>query len=1056
MTIPLRKSAPLIRMHLHPFLLATACLILPALTARADEPPLRELLRDGLYAEEVTRDPEAAAKQYEQVLTRYAEQRDFAAAALFRLAEVRRKQDRKEDAVKLYQLLLAEFPGAENETKLARENLAALGGKPAESAPAQGDAESYELARLQAAAKSSPDVLLDPQNMQLALSKDMPKVVEFLLAAGSRPYDGVALPLAVERGNLDITRLFLEKGGEVPPELARKAIGSAIDFKRPTILEFLLEKGLRPVSLGESGIPPLVQALVQDNFQAAEILLKHGADLNEIVAPGPGEEFRSGGTPLHLCIWRPKLDAAAWLLEKGAKPDIATPGYGITPLHLAVTLENPGTLALMAKLLVAGADPNHRSGPDSSNHSQWILNATPLESAIGFSSTALEKAKLLLKHGVDPKRKDSRVAAVLAYAIENRHPNVMELVQLLGEAGFPMDSPELLEAAMGKNQKIVPLLLKHGANPNAIGSKDPLLQEAARNADAELVKMLIEAGADLNFQNLGNTILWDTATASNSSSPDRIVECLKLLVAAGAKPPETSWVTNGYRQMSPLVRRYLTEQFIIPTLVGGPDITLTGDAAGGIPPLKLASWQEGMEVPDLTTLLWASQSKVRILKPASEAASDYNWSIRRKGADGKIEELKFDFFGSAPFPRLQWGDLVQVELVDPPYPFNSDYRDGFTSKMTWFLRQRISFPVTVEIEGKIREIKVRGDRVIFDPTLDEVPLCDAQKLVEWLWQPRFYLETSPPTILATRKRWPEVRLAYNSKEARKFQLQAGDRVKVEIPAEARDAQDKFRRLTIAVQVPGLPFRRDFGGWDNGVLLPVSVPTLIQAIVETQVPGPGNWDVWRKWADGVTPDSPNLLYAPSVFNNFTLLPHPDLAHIRIRRLQEDGNEKVIDVDLAKAISEASADISPDAALKADVILLGGDVVEIPLKKAALASPWKGFAPEEERFFAKALSGKVQLTDDQGNVSFSEIDYRTPRFIETEVGLLPVPAASGVPSARGWWIANSDNGSFLRPGVERGEIGTRPVSAFLRNGDEYRGGGPRPRPPRVVPSPAPSSR
>src|SRR6187397_3207225 len=95
----------------------------------ADEPPLRELLRDGLYAEEVTRDPEAAAKQYEQVLSRYSEQRDFAAAALYRLAEVRRKQDRKEDAVKLYQQLLAEFPGAATEAKLARENLAALGGK---------------------------------------------------------------------------------------------------------------------------------------------------------------------------------------------------------------------------------------------------------------------------------------------------------------------------------------------------------------------------------------------------------------------------------------------------------------------------------------------------------------------------------------------------------------------------------------------------------------------------------------------------------------------------------------------------------------------------------------------------------------------------------------------------------------------------------------------------------------------------------------------------------------------------------------------------------------
>ena len=160
MTIPLRKPASLSFMRFHSFLLTAASLLLPVLTARADAPPLRDLLRDGLYAEEVTRDPEAAAKQYQQFLTRYAKERDFAAVALFRLAEVRRKQDRKEDAVKLYQQLLAEFPTA-TATKLARENLIALGGEPlAKETPEQlVDEESLELLRLQKLANSSPDLL---------------------------------------------------------------------------------------------------------------------------------------------------------------------------------------------------------------------------------------------------------------------------------------------------------------------------------------------------------------------------------------------------------------------------------------------------------------------------------------------------------------------------------------------------------------------------------------------------------------------------------------------------------------------------------------------------------------------------------------------------------------------------------------------------------------------------------------------------------------------------------------------------------------------------------
>lgn len=1060
MTIPIWKPASLIFMQHHPFvpqrnrlLLAAACLLVPFTAIRAEEPPLRDLLRDGLYAEEVTRDPEAAAKQYEQVLGRYSEQRDFAASALFRLAEVRRKQDRKDDAIQLYQRLLAEFPNAANETKLARENLAAFGGKLPETKDAPTDEETRELTRLQAAATAAPDTLLAPDALNNASFLGWTKVVKFLLAAGNRPYESYGLQHAASAGNLEIIKLLLAAGGPVPEKLATTSIMKAIENKRYTALDFLLKAGLKPGRV-EGGFPVLAQTLISDtvSLPAAETLLKNGADIDEMVDP-PQLQGDPYGTALGLTVFNGKFESAKWLLEKGAKPDLPDPFYGLTPLHYAALGEHPGTLEMMGKLLDAGADPNHLSldKEADSDYSKIIrFNATPLESAIASRSMALEKARLLLKHGAKPDRKDSRMSLMLAFAIKNPDPDALELVQLLGEAGFRMDSPVLLNAAIGKNQKIVPLLLKHGANPNMIGEKDPLLKEAARNGNVELVKMLLAAGADLNFQDIGKTIVWDISTAQSVSNQDRLVECLKLLVAAGAKPPETSWVTNGHQQMSPIVRRYLTEQFIIPTLVGGPDIKLAADAGGEIAPLKLASRQEGMEVPDLTTLLWSNQSKVRRVE-VDLGTEDYRWSIRRRDADGKIGELKIDFYGSEPFPPLQWGDLVQFEPVGRGKS-NYNYRDGLSAKMTWALRKRISFAVTAEIEGRTREIQVRGDRVIFDPTLNEVPLCDAQKLVEWLWQPPAYATKDYlPTILATRKGWPEVRLAYGSKEAGKFQLQAGDRVKLEIPAETRDALVKVRRFTVALQVPGLPFRRDFGIMESG-LVPVSVPTLIQAIVETQVPGLG--DTWKSWSDRATLDAADLLYAPTVFNNFTLLPHPDLAHIRIRRLQEDGSEKVIEVDLAKVISEASAEITPEAARKADVLLVGGDVVEIPLKKDASAGPWKGFTHEQERFFAKALSGKVQLTDDEGNVSFSEIDYRSPRFIETEVGLLPLPAGSGMPSARGWWATNTDEGQVLRAGVASGEIGTRPASSFLRDGDEYRGGLQRRQPrPRPVPASTP---
>ena len=55
-------------------LLSLFALSLFGFPLHAEEAELRDLLRDALYTEEVTRDPAAAAKQYEDLLSRFAEQ----------------------------------------------------------------------------------------------------------------------------------------------------------------------------------------------------------------------------------------------------------------------------------------------------------------------------------------------------------------------------------------------------------------------------------------------------------------------------------------------------------------------------------------------------------------------------------------------------------------------------------------------------------------------------------------------------------------------------------------------------------------------------------------------------------------------------------------------------------------------------------------------------------------------------------------------------------------------------------------------------------------------
>ena len=262
--------------------LVLVSLLLPL---RAEEPALHDLLRDALYTEEVTRDTEKAARQYEALLARHDAQKTFAASALFRLAEVRRKQDRKDDAIQLYQRLLTEFPNADAETKLARENLAALGGKPLETKGPAADAESLEIARLEGLAKSAPDIILDPKTLEQAADKGWPRVVAHLLTAGSRPYAGDALRIAAEKGYLEIVRHLTASETPVPADVATAGIQAAIKFNRYTILEFLLQRGFKPGEMtgkyeGYYGSNALCYALLTGSPKCAEILLKHDADLD--------------------------------------------------------------------------------------------------------------------------------------------------------------------------------------------------------------------------------------------------------------------------------------------------------------------------------------------------------------------------------------------------------------------------------------------------------------------------------------------------------------------------------------------------------------------------------------------------------------------------------------------------------------------------------------------------------------------------------------------------------------------------------------------------------
>src|SRR5688572_29330774 len=85
------------------------------LAAEPSAPPrdLRQLLQEGLFEEEANRNLDKASAAYEALVQAFETQRQYGATAIYRLAEVRVKQGRKEEAIRLFQRVVAEFSSNE-------------------------------------------------------------------------------------------------------------------------------------------------------------------------------------------------------------------------------------------------------------------------------------------------------------------------------------------------------------------------------------------------------------------------------------------------------------------------------------------------------------------------------------------------------------------------------------------------------------------------------------------------------------------------------------------------------------------------------------------------------------------------------------------------------------------------------------------------------------------------------------------------------------------------------------------------------------------------------
>ena len=211
-------------------------------------------------------------------------------------------------------------------------------------------------------------------------------------------------------------------------------------------------------------LTPLAAALHEKHFRVADLLFRHGADVDVI-----GER---GDTLLMAASWTVSVDVVRWLLDHGADPNTydtsyftslhlaafyadlesvqallehgadinARNKYGEVPLHLAASLfqdlQDPHDyqsndpysdrrrdmyhchLAVVQLLLQYGADPSTRDDAGSTplHHSSYRQKT----SFSPFYGT-VEGAHLLLKHGANIDAVDNEGRTPIQLALECRH-----------------------------------------------------------------------------------------------------------------------------------------------------------------------------------------------------------------------------------------------------------------------------------------------------------------------------------------------------------------------------------------------------------------------------------------------------------------------------------------------------------------------------------------------------------------------------------------------------------------------------------------------------------
>ncbi|RKL32212.1 hypothetical protein BFJ72_g10792 [Fusarium proliferatum] len=318
---------------------------------------------------------------------------------------------------------------------------------------------------------------------------DRRHVVKALIASGANPhmlgYEGnTPLHLAAISGDEDIIKMLLDRGADISTsnEYGHIPLVLAVRYRRETAYMKLLELGTVDMC-GENHRTALIEAASVGDLTLVKTLVQRGATVDFLDETGQTAlmEASRGRNPQIVKL----------LLEK--KSDVNLKDHNCdTAIIKACIGGDPSVIEL---LLEANAQLEFTNAAR-----ETVLSNVGRSCGEGI-------IKRLLRHSTDPATRDRHSGYVLASASKNGRLDIVS--SILEDAAFK-PALEHLNLALSNscsagNEKVVKLLIDHGASPNTnlelMEWPETLLTRAIREGDDAIVLLLLDAGINCENEN---------------------------------------------------------------------------------------------------------------------------------------------------------------------------------------------------------------------------------------------------------------------------------------------------------------------------------------------------------------------------------------------------------------------------------------------------------------------------------------------------------------------------------------------------------------------------